>query len=83
MDFRYTRHQVPRGARADAESGKRLYLIKSVPNLRLTYQIRLLTFRAMESQMTLIIKVPKGCEVHPSLRDYLKEFSKLVRIERF
>jgi hypothetical protein len=83
MDFRYTRHQVPRGARADAESGNALYLIKSVTSLRLTYQIRLLAFRAMESKMVLIIKVPKHCDIHPSLRAYLKEFPKLVRMERF
>ena len=82
MDFRYTKHQVPRGARADAQRGDKLLLIKIVANLRLTYQIRLLAFRAMDSKMTLIIKVPKACEIHPSLRDYLKKFPKLVRIER-
>lgn len=83
MDFRYTRHQVPRGARADAESGDKMFLIKNVTNLRLTYQIRLLTFRAQESHMSLIIKIPKASEIDPSLSDFLNEFPNLIRVERF
>ncbi len=83
MDFRYTRHQVPRGSRADAETSNKLYLFKNVAKLRLTYQIRLLTYRAMDTGMPLIIKVPTHCDIHPSLGAYVKEFSKMMRVERF
>ena len=48
--YRYTRHQVPRGAKADAERDGALFLLKNVSSLRLTYQIRLLTFLAKDTR---------------------------------
>lgn len=80
MDFRYTKHQVPRGAFADAESGDRIVLLKNVPILRLTYQVRLLTFRAGLEGKKLHVEVPKGCRLHPSLRDHVDAFPNLIRI---
>jgi hypothetical protein len=82
MRLRYTKHQVPRGAFPDAESQGRIYLFKNVSFLRATYQIRLLTFRAHDTKNKLVIRVPQGCKIHPSLRDLVKEFSKAVQIER-
>jgi len=68
-----TRHQVPRGTRADAEKFNRLYLIKMVHTLRATYQIRLLTFRAVSEGLQLVLAVPKVCKFHPSLLDLIEE----------
>jgi hypothetical protein len=82
MEFRYTRHQVARGARADAEAQDKLYLLKNVSALRLTYQVRLLTFRASESRKRLVLQVPKHCKIHSSLRDFVKQFPQAVRVEK-
>ncbi len=82
MDFRYTKHQVARGAaRADSESCDKLLLLKNVSQLRLTYQIRLLTFQASESRKTLVIQIPKHCKLHSSLREFTKTVSH-VRVEK-
>ena len=82
MEFRYTRHQVPRGAHPDAESYDRLFLLKNVSTMRLTYQVRLLTFRASGSNKRLVVRVPRHCKVHPLLRAFVKEFRKAVRVEK-
>ena len=82
LDFRYTRHQVARGAKADAERNDSFFLLKNVSLLRLTYQIRVLAFRAKDTGRKLVIRVPANCKVHPSLRDFQKEHSKFVRIEK-
>jgi len=82
MEFRYTSHQVPRGARADGEIYDKLFLFKNVSAMRLTYQVRLLAFRASESGKKLIIQVPKHCKVHPSLRRFADELPQAVRIQK-
>ena len=82
MEFRYTKHQVPRGAHTDAESYDKLFLLKNVSTMRLTYQIRLLTFWASESNKRLVVRVPKHCKVHLSLRAFVKEFPKAIRVEK-
>lgn len=82
MDFKYTRHQVARGARPDAESRDALFLIKSVSLLRLTYQIRLLAFRAADLRKKLIIEGPKECRLHPTLKSFANEHSKVVRVRK-
>jgi hypothetical protein len=46
--YRYTGHQVARGSRPDAVSGNTWYLMKGTSLVRLTYQVRLLTFLATE-----------------------------------
>ncbi len=53
MELRYTRQQTARGSRPDATVGDTWYLLKNVSQLRLTYQIRLLTFGAMQSRARL------------------------------
>ena len=82
VEYRYTKHQVARGARADAVQRDVLYLIKCTSSLRLTYQIRLLAYRALQSQGNLIIHVLPHCKLDPRLRDFQRAYSKLVRIER-
>jgi hypothetical protein len=82
MQFRYTRHQVPRGARADAETFDKIIVVKNVSTMRATYQIRLLAFKAVKTGKKLVITVPKGCQVDRTLRTLAKELSKNVRVER-
>ena len=79
MDYKYTRHQVARGTRPDAEVGDRVYLVKNVSTLRATYQIRLLAFMTMERQSKLILKVPKTCRFHRSLVELMKATKHIKR----
>jgi hypothetical protein len=82
MQFKQTKHQVARGTRADAEVLKKLYLIKRVSELRATYQIRLLTYRAVQEGKKLVIEVPKDCKIHRDLRELRKQFQNNVMIAR-
>ena len=79
MVFRYTKHQVARGAIADAESGDTLYLLKNVSELRATYQIRLLAFRAVKEGKRLVIRLPSSARIYPSLRELRKTSRKPSR----
>ena len=82
MQVRYTKHPVIRGTRADAESADEILLIKNVSLLRATYQIRLLAFKAVQTRKTLVITVPKRCEIHPSLRDLMSQVPEKIRLRR-
>lgn len=83
MDFRYTRHQVARGARPDAtDGGNNWVLLKFVSELHLTYQIRLLTFAAGQEGARLTIRVPKACRLSRPLRDFVKDNKARVRVEK-
>jgi hypothetical protein len=82
LEYRYTRHQVPRGARPDATDSNRFFLIKNVSRLAATYQIRLLAYRAAESGKKLIIRVPKVCQVQPSLKRLIKDTGRTVAVEK-
>ena len=83
MDFRYTKRQVARGARPDAsDGGGEFYLLKRVSLLRLTYQIRLLTYMAMQADGHLTIRVPKGARTSTDLRGFLREHRRVVRLEK-
>lgn len=73
MKPRYTKHQVARGARADAETNAKIYLIKNVDRLCLTYQIRLLAVKAIETKKKLILKVPIGCRFDAELNQFMKQ----------
>ena len=81
VELRYTRHQVARGSRPDAIKGDKCYLIKNVPHMRLTYQVRLLADMAAERGMTLIIRLPAHASMSRDLRAFVKEQPQ-VRIER-
>ena len=82
MDYRYTRHQVARGTRPDAEDRETLYLIKNVSTLRATYQVRLLTYRALHEGRKLVLRVPKHFKTSRSLRMLMKECPKVIRVEK-
>ena len=82
MQVRYTRRQVPRGARADSETFDKIVLVKNVSTIRATYQVRLLVFKAVETGKKMVIFLPKYCQVDRTLRELAKEFPKTVRVER-
>jgi hypothetical protein len=82
MDFRQTKHQVARGARPDGETFDKLLLIKRASELRATYQIRLLAYRAVQEGRRLVIEVPKECKVHDSVRELTKQYPRNVTIVR-
>jgi uncharacterized OsmC-like protein len=81
MQLKYTRHQVPRGTRPDAETLDKIYLVKNVSIIRATYQVRLLAFKSMESRKKLILKVPKACQFHASLKDLVKTTHNTIKRE--
>lgn len=82
MQFMFTRHQTPRGARADAEKGKKIYLFKGARKLHATYQIRLLAYRAYKEGKQLVIQVPKQGEKADSLKELIKANPGLIVFER-
>ena len=82
MEFRYTQHQVARGARPDAENQTQLFLFKKVSRLRATYQVRLLLFQAMTTGRTLVIVLPRGGQVDRTLKELSKRAPKHLVIER-
>ena len=81
MEPKYTRHQVPRGTRPDAETIDKIYLIKNVSTLRATYQVRLLTFKAVQTSRKIMLKVPRTCQFHTSLKDLIKLTGKTIERE--
>jgi hypothetical protein len=83
MTMTQTKHQVPRGTRADAEKFNRLYLIKNVKILRATYQIRLLAFRAVTEGLRLVLKVPSTCEFDHSLSELIKKTGNTILREDY
>ncbi|MCC5842769.1 MAG: hypothetical protein JJU05_00820 [Verrucomicrobia bacterium] len=82
FDFKQTKHQVARGAKPDAESYDKFYLIKNVSELRATYQIRLLVYRAGVEGKKLVLRIPKQTKIHSSLRALRREHGSLIKIER-
>jgi len=71
-----------RTTQADVARGSDLYLVKNVSELRLTYQIKLLTYFAKKQGGALIVRLPAGARVHPSLGHFTTKFADIIRIER-
>ncbi len=82
MQFKLTKHQTARGAKADAERGNKLYLIKNTSILHATYQIRLLTYRAASQGGKLVIEVPKNCKLCKDLQKLRSDTKNTINIER-
>jgi len=78
LKIKNTGHQVGRSAMPDTDAFNRMYLIKNVSRLRATYQIKLLTFKAIDHKMQLIIRVPTSCVFDSSLNDLAKKCGKSV-----
>lgn len=77
IEYRYTKHHFARGTRADAERQDAFFLLKNVSFLRLTYQIRLLASRALQSGRKLVIRVPSSADCTGYNFDFF------IRIEAF
>ena len=82
MEFRMTKKQVARGTRADAETHNQLHVLKSASELRATYQIRLLLYRAQRENKKLILNVKQGCTFHDDLKALLRDYRHLFEIVR-
>lgn len=78
LEWRMTRHQVARGSRPDAETSDKLFLIKQVSELRATYQIRVLAYRASQERRTLVIVLPKQSKVHSDLSTFMQSHTNIV-----
>jgi len=81
MSIKYTRHQVPRGTRPDAETLDTIYLIKNVSTIRATYQLRLLAYKASENHKKLMLKIPPSCQIHSSLKKLMKLTGQTIKRE--
>lgn len=82
MQLRYTKGQIPRGARPDAEANNAIYLIKNVSFLRATYQVKLLLYRAEQEQRKLILRVPSACKFSDPLRELVSSNKSVLQIQR-
>jgi len=82
MEFKQTKHQVARGARADGEVCGKMLLIKRVSEMRATYQVRLLAYRASCEGKKLVIDIPKECKVHRTLRDLIEQLPRTIQVAR-
>lgn len=74
--------QKTRGTRADAETVDKIYIIKNVSELRATYQIRLLLFKAVKHNKQLVFIVPEKCTFLPDLKDLISSHEDNVTVEK-
>lgn len=58
------------------------YLIKNVSEMRVTYQIKLLTYLAQLRTKNLIVQLPVQARVHSSLGEFVRSNPGIVKIER-
>lgn len=82
MDFELTKRQVARGARPDAETHDKIHILKSALELRATYQIRLLLYRALQEGKKLTLNVKKDCNFHDDLKSLVKEHRPNIEVVR-
>jgi len=73
MKLRYSAHQVPRGSRPDAVGSGSWYLIKNVPLMRLTYQVRLLAYMAQRNSARLVVVLPPGARVSKDMQAFVRD----------
>ena len=82
MDFELTKRQVARGARPDADVHEKMHLLKSASELRATYQIRLLLYRAVQENRKLVLNIKNGCKIADDLRSLINEYSRNIEVVR-
>jgi len=82
MRFRQTRHQTPRGTRADKEGDEGFVLYKQVRRLHATYQLRLLLFRAVKENKVLVLLLPDACELEADLLELQRENPNNLVVQR-
>lgn len=82
IEYKYTKNQVTRTAKADIFSNNKWYLIKYCEELRATYQIKILLSNAISKRGQLIIKVKKECVLNNDLKQLIKENKSHFKIDR-
>ncbi|MCP4308110.1 MAG: hypothetical protein GY788_25195 [bacterium] len=82
MEWKYTRQQVARGSRPDDVGQNDWLLIKTCSLLRLTYQIRLLTFFAIEKKTRLTVVCRADVKLSDPLAAFLEQHKRHVRLDR-
>jgi hypothetical protein len=71
-----------RGTMPDGETQGELLLIKFVSFLRLTDQIRMLTYRAVKEKKKLMLIVPNFCSMSEQLVKHISDNRKIVKVVR-
>lgn len=69
--IRRTSRGEPRCTSPDAVDGKKIYLIKNVALMRLTYQVRQLADAAEQNALKLIIVIPREGRVSADLESFV------------
>jgi len=72
---------ISHGFRPDAISGSGVYLIKNVSTLRLTSQIRTLTRMAGDHRQSLMVIVPRTCQLSEDLTDFVRA-NRSIEVDR-
>ena len=71
-----------RGTLPDADGPETILVIKMVPVLHLTYQLKLLNFMARRTKRTLIVRIPEDGYVSEHLSRYMRGSDNRMGIER-
>ena len=78
INYKYTNHQVARGTMPDAIEQDKIILIKSPDILKLTYQIKLCTYMASQSNRKLVIHVANHTQKSKKLRKFIKDNKQVI-----
>jgi hypothetical protein len=63
----------PRSCLPDGLNENRVVIIKACSHLRLTYEIKLVTYFAKQTSRKLVIAIPEKCDLAKTLIVYAKE----------
>ena len=72
MELPYTTRQVARGSRPDAVRSDGWYLIKRVPLMRLTCQVRLPSCLAQQNSARLVVMLPSSAYVSEDMQAFVQ-----------
>ena len=70
-DLRRTARGEPRCTSPDAVKGNKVYLIKNVPLMRLTYQVHQLSRVAEQNTLKMILVIPRGSQLSSDLESFV------------
>ena len=76
-----TNERKLRGTLPDAETEDAILVLKLVPVLFLTYQIKLLVYMARSKGKQLLLRLPIGGSVSPALQSYMTQHRKFAVVE--
>ncbi len=80
-DLRRTSRGEPRCTSPDAVKGRKIYLIKNVAVMRLTYQVRELSVAAEQNALKMIIVIPRGSRLSSDLDSFVAA-RRWIRVKR-